>query len=92
MKMLLESARKVSYRIWAIDSHYDTKDILNARGYRWNNGKDGRPKAWWCQVSEEDRSTEHAWLSQNVYAGRKDRRREDQLDATTKYAIKQQAT
>jgi len=85
MKVLLESARAKTYRIWAIDSPFDTKDALKARGYRWNNGTDGRPKAWWREVKADERTAEHEWLTQNVYTGRKDRRQENTLDATTRY-------
>lgn len=29
------------------------KDALKIRGYRWNDGSDGRPKSWWIEVAEE---------------------------------------
>ena len=29
------------------------KDHLKARGYRWSDGSDGRPKSWWIEVAEE---------------------------------------
>ena len=67
MRLLLESARRTTCRIWAIHSPISTKDLLKARGYRWCNGDDGRPKAWWKDVPEAERPAELAWLSENVY-------------------------
>ncbi len=46
LRLLLESARKKTVRIWAIDAPIELKDLLKSRGYRWNPGTDGRPKAW----------------------------------------------
>jgi DNA polymerase-3 subunit epsilon len=43
-KHLLASARKSLLRIWAESSPFDMKDVLKARGYRWNDGTNGRPK------------------------------------------------
>lgn len=50
---LFASARKTLVRIWAEGSPYDMKDALKIRGYRWNDGSDGRPKSWWIEVAEE---------------------------------------
>ncbi|MBX3494513.1 MAG: 3'-5' exonuclease, partial [Parvibaculum sp.] len=36
LSRLLEGARAVSWRIWAENSPFDLKDVLKARGYRWN--------------------------------------------------------
>ena len=40
MQKLLEKARRPSWRIWAENSPFDLKDVLKARGYRWNFGAD----------------------------------------------------
>lgn len=47
---LLDRALQDGRRVWAIDSPFETKDILKARGYRWSDGKDGRHKAWHKEV------------------------------------------
>lgn len=64
---LLETARQKSYRIWAEGSPYDLKDALKARGYRWHDGTDGRPRAWYRDVSEEARATELDYLAREIY-------------------------
>jgi DNA polymerase III subunit epsilon len=64
---LLASARKSLLRIWAEGSPFDMKDLLKARGYRWNDGTDGRPKSWWVEVDEEDGEAEITFLRREVY-------------------------
>ena len=64
---LLTSARKALVRIWAEGSPFDMKDMLKARRYRWNDGTDGRPKAWWVEVDEEAFEAEIAFLRREVY-------------------------
>ena len=64
---LLESARKSLLRIWAEGSPFDMKDVLKARGYRWNDGADGRPKSWWVEVAEEAGEAELSFLRREVY-------------------------
>ena len=64
---LLEAARQPTSRIWAVNSPFETKDTLKARGYRWNDGADGRPKAWYVDVPETTREAELAWLYREIY-------------------------
>ncbi len=45
MQRLLKSARQPTWRIWAENSPSDRKDILKARGYRWNPDGTPFPKA-----------------------------------------------
>ena len=44
---LYTASKQSRVRIFAENSPYDSKDQLKARGYRWSDGSDGRPKAWW---------------------------------------------
>ena len=64
---LLDAARQPTWRIWAIRSPFEAKDILKARGYRWNGGEDGRPKSWYRDVSVADRDDEIGFLSREIY-------------------------
>jgi DNA polymerase-3 subunit epsilon len=64
---LLASARKIRRRIWAESSPFDMKDQLRKRGYRWNDGTDGRPKSWWVDVEEDAATEELAFLRREVY-------------------------
>ena len=67
MKVLLEEARKSTKRIWAERAPFDFKDILKERGYRWNDGNDGRSKAWNIDVSEDELSSELLFLKEEIY-------------------------
>lgn len=68
-KILLEAARRPSIRMWAVGAAFDTKDLLKARGYIWNPGNDGRPRAWFADIDEEALKPEREFLCDTVYAG-----------------------
>ncbi|MBT6201682.1 MAG: 3'-5' exonuclease [Bacteroidetes Order II. Incertae sedis bacterium] len=67
LDLLLTTARKDSHRIWAEQAPFDFKDILKGRGYRWNDGNDGRPKAWYCDVNDDALDAELKFLSDEIY-------------------------
>lgn len=64
---LIECARRTTIRVWAQRSPFDLKDVLKARGYRWNDGTDGRPKSWFIDVAEEARDAEVCFLKKEIY-------------------------
>ncbi|MGL4962710.1 MAG: 3'-5' exonuclease [Inquilinus sp.] len=64
---LLESARKPTCRIWAENSPFDFKDVLKARGYRWNGDANGRPRSWYVDVDEDRLEDELAYLRHEIY-------------------------
>jgi DNA polymerase III subunit epsilon len=64
---LLETARQATCRVWAEGSPFDFKDILKGRGYRWNDGNDGRPKSWYRDVSEDALDEELSYLRKEIY-------------------------
>lgn len=63
---LLERARAPTWRIWAEGAPFDLKDVLKARGYRWNADGLGGPKAWFIDVSEADRTAELEFLARDI--------------------------
>ena len=67
MQRLLEIARQPTWRIWAENSPYDLKDILKARGYRWNPDGTPFPKAWFVDVQDEHREAELSYLQKEIY-------------------------
>jgi DNA polymerase-3 subunit epsilon len=81
MAQLLTNARKPTKRIWAVGSPFDSKDILKARGYRWNDGSDGRNKAWYLDVGFEAYEAECHFLEKEIY------QREINLPITTITAL-----
>ena len=66
-KTLLNQVQKKSYVIWAINSPFHTKDLLKARGYRWNDGNNGRPKSWYIEINELVKDKEKNFLHQEIY-------------------------
>ena len=67
MAKLLERARRPSWRIWAENAPFDLKDVLKARGYRWNSDKNANPRAWYIDVDEDIRDQELAYLRAEIY-------------------------
>jgi DNA polymerase III, epsilon subunit and related 3''-5'' exonucleases len=59
---LEESCFTESLRIWATGAPFETKDALRNRGYRWNDGRDGRPKAWHKMITPSEADEENQWL------------------------------
>jgi DNA polymerase-3 subunit epsilon len=64
---VLEATRETTFHVWATGAPFDTKDLLKARGYFWNGGEDGRPKAWHKEIKQSDGDAEKQWLAHSVY-------------------------
>lgn len=69
LAQLLEQARRPSWRIWAENSPFDLKDLLKARGYRWNGEASMGPRAWYIDLGEAARDAELAFLRTEIYRG-----------------------
>jgi DNA polymerase-3 subunit epsilon len=67
LSKLLTSARGKTYRCWALNSPFETKDELKQRGYRWNGGEDGTPRSWWIDVPEDALTSELTYLRGEIY-------------------------
>ncbi len=67
MRCLLDRARRPSWRIWAENSPYDSKDLLKARGYRWNGDGNSNPRAWYIDVDNGMEEAEVAFLRESIY-------------------------
>lgn len=65
--ILLETARKPTVRVWAEQSPFELKDSLKKRGYRWNDGSDGRPKSWYIDICNGLVEDEISFLKSEVY-------------------------
>lgn len=65
---LEENSERESVRIWATGAPFSTKDALSVSGYRWNDGRDGRPKAWHKLIPPEQLDAETQWLRVNCGA------------------------
>lgn len=67
LKTLLKNAMEKSYRIWAVNAYYESKDALKARRYKWNDGSNNQPRAWYIEVSELKKEGELNFLYKDVY-------------------------
>ena len=81
---LLESGAKPSYRIWALDAPFESKDLLRARGYRW----DAARRCWHRRMDREDAAAEAPWLKERVYGGRSREVEVEIQDALTRYSAR----
>lgn len=62
MGVLLDAASKPTVKVWALNAPFAIKDRLKERGYRWNVGDDGRPKAWHREIDPALVDAEIAFL------------------------------
>lgn len=69
LQALLVAARKASVRIFAENSPFELKDVLKARGYRWNGEAGPSPRAWWIDVDETALGAELDYLQAEIYRG-----------------------
>jgi len=67
MSRLLEAARRPAWRVWAVNSPFELKDELKARGYRWNGDGGPSSKAWYIDVGEDAKERELAYLRSQIY-------------------------
>ncbi len=70
--------------VYATGAPFDVKDRLKERGYRWNDGKNGNYKAWWCQISEDQLETERQFLSR-LYPGGNRKATIERISARERY-------
>ena len=62
---LISNSTKPVYKIAAVNSPFETKDLLKARKYRWNPEK----RYWWKNILSEDLETEKEWMADTIYNG-----------------------
>ena len=83
---LLETLNQPQFRLCALGSPFDTKDMLKARGYRW----DGDRKTWHRNLSSEKNvDDEISWLKNKIYAGKRASIELEKLGATLKHSQRQ---
>jgi DNA polymerase-3 subunit epsilon len=62
LAQLLHAARRVQARVCAVGAPFDLRMPLKRAGYRWNDGTNGFPRAWWKDVDGEQVAAETAFL------------------------------
>jgi DNA polymerase-3 subunit epsilon len=80
---LVHAARNPSYRLSATNAPFEAKDLLKARGYRWNADQ----RVWATRLNDDAAlHAESDWLRQQVYNGRHAAVQVEKMDALTKYS------
>lgn len=80
---LLSASARPGYRLQATAAPFEAKDLLKARGYRW----DGPRKVWQTWLNDEAQlQAECDWLKVAVYANRPARVQVERFDATSRYS------
>ncbi len=83
LAQLLVACRQSSYHLQATAAPFDAKDLLKARGYRW----DALSKVWQIRLQDEAAlQAECAWLKMAVYANRPARVQVEQFDSGNRYS------
>ena len=83
LNTLLEASEQTHHKLQATGAPFDAKDVLKARGYRW----DGTQRVWGTVLrSETALGMELAWLAEAVYGGRATRVRVESVDARQRFA------
>lgn len=82
---LIEAAARPSFRLRATGSPFESKDLLKARGYRW----DAEARVWFCSLgSDEALEAELAWLKAEVYGSRRAQVEVEALDSLTRFSLR----
>jgi DNA polymerase-3 subunit epsilon len=67
LKQLLISALAIRFKLYATNSPYENKDLLKARGYRWNMNQGYNYRAWSIELTEDKVAEEIDYLRSNIY-------------------------
>ncbi len=85
LAQLLTVAARPSYRLQATAAPFEAKDLLKARGYRW----DGEHRVWHTRLGDEAQlQSECEWLKASVYGNRAARVQVERLDAGNRYSLR----
>jgi DNA polymerase III subunit epsilon len=82
---LLETLNAPQSKVYALNSPFETKDMLKSRGYRWQ-----ADLRCWSKVlqGEQEKTQEFAWLKNHVYGNRQARVEVETLGATMRYSLR----
>ena len=85
LAQLIAAAAQPSFKLRATGSPFESKDMLKARGYRW----DADAKVWFCTLADTERlEDELAWLKAEVYGRRSARVDIEALDSRVRYSAR----
>lgn len=81
-KALYDRTKCKDLRIRALNSPYEAKDVLKARGYRWDNER----RVWHTAVGMDAAKDEVAWLKEAIYKRPKVLLEFESVDALNRYS------
>jgi DNA polymerase-3 subunit epsilon len=83
LKSMLDQLPQKGWTVYALNSAFDTKDLLKARSYYWDAGR----KTWHRTVTGTEAVTsEVAWLKESIYNGRSVKLEFEVRDALVRYS------
>ena len=62
---LIINSKKMHYKVTALNSPFETKDLLKSNYYKW----DPKIRSWWKMIFEDDLEKERKWLTESIYNG-----------------------
>ena len=69
LKSIIDKANKLRFKLWATNAPYHAKELLKARGYRWNMENGSKHRAWAVEITEDNVETEIEYLRSEIYNG-----------------------
>jgi DNA polymerase-3 subunit epsilon len=82
LKALLDHAREKTFKLFAMNSPFESKDVLKGRGYRWE--PDG--KVWALELDARNLEAEMVYLKEKVYGGTNAAVQLETRDARVRYS------
>ncbi len=82
---LLENAGTKDYKVSVLNSPFESKDVLKARGYRW----DAERKLWSTNLDMQLLNQEVEWLRGTVYNQRSFMLELEKMDAFNRFSVRQ---
>jgi DNA polymerase-3 subunit epsilon len=67
LKELLTQSKAIRFKLYAVNSPYDSKELLKARGYRWSMSQNDKYRAWSIELTEDKVAEEINYLRSNIY-------------------------
>lgn len=86
LKRLLEHARITTVRLWAEGAPFEKKDELKKRNYRWSAGDNGKRKAWYKDLPEDQVGEEIRYLNEAIYSRKVTELPMDRFTAMLRYS------